>query len=741
MTRSSRWVFLCLAIVLVSFPLVLPKPGLPVSLKADEAAYTMMALSLAHDGDTRLDPIDVERVFAEFPFRPVSNLIVMSRDGWKTLHYGKPVVYPLFAAPFARLGGANGMVSFNMLLFIAMAWLGARHLHRQGADGESWRATLFALAFFFLSSAFAYAFWLQPEVFNMAAITGCLYFGLPRGPERAAPSDARLLFSGGLLALAVYNKPIYALLGVAVLVAWRRGESRRRLVPWLAGAAGTTVVLAAIGVVLTGTPTSYLGVTRQGVTLCEPGVMPSIAAAAAAGEESDGDTARPPSPTGNAWSWIFKTPETSPREFLEDLKYFLAGRHTGFVLYLPMALVALGLFLRHNRRDPISWALLVSTAAIALFFLVFVSFNWHGGGGFIGNRYFVSLYPVFLFLVTAVRPLGLVAAGALWSALTVVPILLTPYGASMPEPTLQAHVRNAPFRWFPLELSLKNVPGYERLVYGDGGLRVVGRRDVFLPQGDSWWLRGGGEAVDLWLLAEPTQPLRSVRLRVESGPPDQTVTVDLESEEQVLDFAAAGEPRTIELRPRAPRARASQWGRPSLVYRLRLRAERARMRPFIRQFPPNACPYFPQPSGELEGFPVGAVVTYLGEAEALERDVYAAEWLEVAAPTTVRRGERFRLRVRLRNSSAFPWTRDAAARVRLAYHWLDEAGTVVTADGERTELPAAVAPGATVEVAQDIVAPIAPGAYILELDPVFETVAWFGARNPASTRRVAITVE
>ena len=38
---------------------------------------------------------------------------------------------------------------------------------------------------------------------------------------------------------------------------------------------------------------------------------------------------------------------------------------------------------------------------------------------------------------------------------------------------------------------------------------------------------------------------------------------------------------------------------------------------------------------------------------------------------------------------------------------------------------------------QKVLAPQAPGGYVLELDPVFETVAWFSEKNGGKTLRPA----
>ena len=174
-TRRARLGLLSVSLFLLAIPLTVGKPGLPPTLKSDEPAYYLMAESIAHDGDLEVDTGDLERLFDEFPYRPVPNLILMTDDGWKTVLFGKPYLYSLFAAPFARLAGADGMLLFNMLLLVAMIWMGAAYLARWNPDGT---AAIFAGGFFVASAGFSYVFWLHPEVFNMAAVAACLYLGL-----------------------------------------------------------------------------------------------------------------------------------------------------------------------------------------------------------------------------------------------------------------------------------------------------------------------------------------------------------------------------------------------------------------------------------------------------------------------------------------------------------------------------------------------------------------------------------
>ena len=758
----SRTVTLALASVtafFLLFPLTLGKPGLPTHLKADEAGYYLASLSLAHDRDLRVDTKDVDRAFQEFHYGPVNNLILLSDDGWHTVYFGKPYLYSLFAAPFAWKLGANGMIFFNMLMTMAMMWMGFFYLRRFNPPAI---AALFSASFFLLSVGFSYVFWLQPEIFNSFSIAACLFFGLPRMDEAGPDLRREALFaaiSGAVLVLAVYNKPMFAAVGLVPLWVYVRDRRWKTAGVWLLGAVLGMAAVCGLAVALTGHPSAYLGAKqRQGVTLCEPGKVPltpdtTKAPAPPPQPPSMPAAAISPTPavpkipssvdpvtsstTGNAWTWLIRKPDITLYELVENITYFLVGRHTGMLVYTPFASLAVLFFLLsgRGRRTSERWLLLGMLSAIALYFLVFIAWNWQGGGGFLGNRYFISAIPGFLFLVTEIRPRWLVILGHAAAGLFLGPLLFTPFGAAVPEPTLQAHVRGLPYRFLPLELSLKNVPGYERVPLGD--VRIVGRKDVFVPIGDPMWVAGAAR-VELYLIAD--HPLPKAVFQVSSLAPNNRIGLALGGQRQVLDFGTELDARRVTFDSVKPYRVRHQTFATFWVYRLVVTSRTGSVQHWTREYPPNSCPYFVQDDRTSENFFAGAGISYLGAGAQLDADVYEVEWGKPEAPPQVHAAEKFFVLTRMANRSAHPWTAEGSARVNLAYHWLDESGKVLEKDGLRTPLPWPVAPGAPVEVRQKVIAPKTPGRYILELDPVFETVAWFGEKNGGKTLRLPVEV-
>ncbi len=86
-----------------------------------------------------------------------------------------------------------------------------------------------------------------------------------------------------------------------------------------------------------------------------------------------------------------------------------------------------------------------------------------------------------------------------------------------------------------------------------------------------------------------------------------------------------------------------------------------------------------------------------------------------------------------RGSGVFPTT--GANPVTLGYHWYDAQGRTVMYDSARTKLPADLAPGASVALNAQVMAPASGGTFTLKLDLVQEGIAWFSTKGVATGDR------
>jgi hypothetical protein len=81
--------------------------------------------------------------------------------------------------------------------------------------------------------------------------------------------------------------------------------------------------------------------------------------------------------------------------------------------------------------------------------------------------------------------------------------------------------------------------------------------------------------------------------------------------------------------------------------------------------------------------------------------------------------------VKLKNSSPVAWDPFERSGLMLGNHWLsDDGGMLIWSDG-RSPLTRRLEPGARAYMTLDVVAPHAPGNYLLEIDLVEEGICWF----------------
>ena len=97
-------------------------------------------------------------------------------------------------------------------------------------------------------------------------------------------------------------------------------------------------------------------------------------------------------------------------------------------------------------------------------------------------------------------------------------------------------------------------------------------------------------------------------------------------------------------------------------------------------------------------------------------------------------GEQRSLLVCVTNESSHVWPHALVGwpTVRVSYRWLDGAGRPVVADGLRTGLPEALAPGASLIVPIDVLAPPTAGRHTFVVDLLHEPVRWFGCEVSAT---------
>ncbi len=460
-------------------------------IKGDEATYVTMALSAAYDRDFAFEKKDLQRFWAVYGRGPEgiflkrgksfsasltsgwpfirTNTTALARDD--RLYFGKAFLYPLCAAPLVRLAGLNGLLFFHALLIAGVFFCGYAFV---AARAPAVFAAPYSLGFLGASIAPIYAVWLTPEIFNFALVFYAYFLWLYK--EVAAPATGRLsrflrspwsdVVALVLLGLATYSKLLNAPLALPIvgLYLWRRSWSH------VVGASAlfALVVVASFGAnILISGEINYQGGDRKTFYGGFPFQTPD-ATFENRGIESATDEVLEEELLENV---IWK-------RLRDNIVYFAIGRHAGLVPYYFPGVVAIVLCLLNLPAFRAWHFLILAIVAItAGGLLVSLPFTWAGGGGPPGNRYFLSLYPLLLFLTP---PLGsLWPAFIAWfgGALFTSQILINPFVSSA-RPWV--HPQRGLLRLLPVEMTMVNdLPvmvrnGYGRVPYGrDPGLVLV----------------------------------------------------------------------------------------------------------------------------------------------------------------------------------------------------------------------------------------------------------------------------
>jgi hypothetical protein len=550
----------------------------------DGATYYAMAWSLARDLDLRYEARDLERVRAEYPGGPQGLFLKRGSGGltvdpaagfpWarrvrpdeERLYYAKAFLYPLVAAPLVAVLGTRGLTFANGLLLAVALGLAVSILRRRGFGAS---AAVGAVVLLLLTVAPLYLVWPSPEILGLTLATGGLW----------AWASGRPLLSAILFGAAGYLKPpnllMAAPLGFDPLVPAagrpflgpgfprRVGEAARRGIVLV----GTAGLLYGANLAITG-ELNYQGGARKtfydafpydarGTTFDSGGAWMTTNQLGPLVEGRD--AAKVTEQSGPA-----RKRAELEESFLWNLGYFWVGRFGGALGYYFPAVLSLAVFLLRGPRDRTGW---LAAAAIALSYVAYLRLipdNWYGGGGTVGNRYFLNVLPAFLFVLPRKR-LALVAVGGLAGAA----VFLAPLFASPVHHSLRPgeHATRGAWRALPAELTMLNdlsvftetwrkkrpfgwVGNAQRpadadaffLYFMDDGTH--GREEWAGRSG--FWLRGDRPA-EVVLRAFDLAPVDRIVLRLTGGPLGDTVDVRLGWHGERVRLSP-GQSRDVELR-------------------------------------------------------------------------------------------------------------------------------------------------------------------------------------------------
>jgi hypothetical protein len=554
--RTALAVIGTIGLVLAGFALSLDYPRTAETFWSDGATYHAMAHSLAFDRDLVYERPDLERVFREFKSGPsglflkrgraldltlTSRIPFLVSEGPLTseLYYAKAFLYSAAAAPFVRVAGTSGLLLLHAVLLAAVLLAGYFFLAAGGSRGGALAMTV---TFFFASVVPAYFVWLTPELFNLCLVFLGAFFWLYK---EHAPSPPALLrgTTSDLIAAAIWGAVSYSkvnnvflVLPLLGLLAIRRKWKRAFVTGTIFGVVLGGLFLAQLGI--TG-EMNYQGGDRKTFSGRYPYQQADLTFDNTGLSKVTGEIY-----THQPWDIV-----------LHDLYFYVIGRFSGVAVYCFPAAAAALLFLLSRRRRLSHWLLFSIAIFGCLLLIVWMPVNYFGGGGTLGNRYFLNIFPLFFFLLGGRKSFGgtVVACWAV-AAVFLTPILVSPFDAGRRP---GQHATRGAYKWLPVELSLindlptNNDPGKFRQKFDDGFLGYflddnTWGKERRSPGGLGFHVKGAAEAemvvrtrFELTQLVVRLTNVASARNEVRVCAPGGCESVALEpGEKQILEIPA-----------------------------------------------------------------------------------------------------------------------------------------------------------------------------------------------------------
>lgn len=591
--RHGAWLALVLVCVYGGLALSVDFPRAAIGIQSDEATYYMMGHSLAEDGDLTYRREDLQRVWREFSSGPSGLFLKRGRDVQRAglmlrppfvwfetgpdpdrgrFFFGKSFIYPLIAAPFVKLLGTNGFLLLHALLLGGVAWCAFLFLH---ARAPAIPSALLAGAFIMVTVVPVYYVWITPELFNFAVVFFAYFLWLYKevAPRQHMPrplqwtsGPASDLVAAMLLGVATFSKVSNLLLfaPIAAWLLWRRRPVQFGFVTLAFSAVAAGLFTANLAI--TGDWNYQGGGDRRTYYWEFPFQTPT-------------STYEVGKPTGRdeAMTDVILEESVFWTNLTNNLRWYFVGRYSGLVAYFFPAVLALALFLAGARRRPLwQWLVLASASAQILLFVITLPYTWFGGGGSVGNRYFMGFYGVFLFLFPPVTAAATAAIAWIVGGLFMAKLVLNPFTTSF-HPGRYAEA--GPLRMLPVELSNTNdlpinTEGNRVVWFGDDpngspdvpdpGFQIYFLdRNAFVDAEKTFWVKGESRAD---FLVKTDRPMKQLVLSLYAGDAATTVSAEFAGRSQEVEIpAGAGRQLIFSVRRGFPYMKIGD-GKPRYVW-------------------------------------------------------------------------------------------------------------------------------------------------------------------------------
>jgi len=339
---------------------------------SDESSYFSLTQSIAYDFDIEYTREDLVRIKKLFQTGPEAVYLKKSKDG--KLTFAKFFSYPLIAAPFFRIFGVRGFLILNSLMIFFSLLMGYLFLKKYH---DNLKSLLFSIIFILATVIPVYIWWMTADLFNFFMVFCGLFFFFYPFKNRRLIYLSPLFFS-----LGIFSKPtiIFPAAILFLLLLYRREWKRFAIYTLIAA----TVCSALLFFYYSQTGEfNPMGGERRSFHAKFPYEKPEYTFENGFKMSIDNYKKR-----------FFLTPEVA----ILNLFYYFFGRFTGMLIYFfpGVFILFFYFFQKREKEDHFIFAAIITGILVYILFLDPV--NYFGGSGSVGNRYFMTVYPLLFFL-------------------------------------------------------------------------------------------------------------------------------------------------------------------------------------------------------------------------------------------------------------------------------------------------------------------------------------------------------
>jgi len=545
MNNKDRIVYLLAAIFLCIIIITLRLPHLKFrGFLSDEATYLSIAQSIVYDKDIYYEPKDLIRVYENYPSGPQG--IFLRKTSNNNLIYAKSIIYPLFASIFYKAFQERGFLIFNALIAVAALYLAYLWLRRLLGDIKLLHAIV--ISFFFCSTGFLYIFWMTPEVFNFSTVLiGMVLFSykfINKDKNDKNLKSQSLIYRFLLskyssilgtvfIALATCSKPPNIILTMPIGLLLIKEKNWRELLLSIVAFGFIIAVFFGSYYMLTG-DWNFMGGERKTFYQRLPFDSPS----------SSFDNLGVSHTAENYWNEYY----INFSIIFHNIFYYFLGRFSGIFLYFPMTLIILISFTT-GKKSGFSILIFILIIAQIIGYTILIPHNYFGGGGTLGNRYFMNIYPLFFFLLNDCFTYRRLILSWMLTALFVGQMLLNVlYFSFYPF----SHAKYFPFTLFPPEMTMvENLPtnvnphAFRIPLEENPKFYLYFLNDNFyIPERGGFWIPGEKEVE---FIIETSFKPKTIKFLLENGLANNNkITIKLGNQKAKV-FLVSGERREVEL--------------------------------------------------------------------------------------------------------------------------------------------------------------------------------------------------